>query len=380
MRFGTKLIHNEGSIDNKTGAVSVPIYQAATFHQFDIDNFGDYDYSRSGNPTRDVLENQIALLEDGKRGFAFSSGMAAICSVLSIFSAGDHLIICSDVYGGTYRAVTKLFSRFGIEHSFVDATEIENIRNAIKSNTKAIYLETPSNPTLKITDIRVAAKIAKESGALTIVDNTFLTPYLQKPLALGADIVIHSATKFLGGHSDVLAGLVVTKDDEVGHRIYQVQNTFGAVLGPQDCWLLMRGIKTLRVRVKEAQETAIALATWLDNRDEVEKVYYPGLENHGGREIHFEQASGGGAVLSFTLNSLEKTKAFLNNIKYVAVAVSLGGVETIVSYPAKMSHAAIPKKEREALGVTDTLIRVSVGLEDKEDLIEAFEKALTVTI
>lgn len=376
MRFGTKLIHNEGSIDKKTGAVSVPIYQAATFHQFDINNFGDYDYSRSGNPTRDVLENQIALLEEGKRGFAFSSGMAAICSVLGIFSAGDHLVVCSDVYGGTYRAVTKLFSRFGIDHTFVDTTNTENIRNAIKSNTKAIYLETPSNPTLKITDIREAAKIAKETGALTIVDNTFLTPYLQKPLTLGADIVIHSATKFLGGHSDVLAGLVVTKDEEVGDRIYQIQNTFGAVLGPQDCWLLMRGIKTLRVRVKEAQETAVALSQWLNNRDEVDKVYYPGLESHDGREIHFEQASGGGAVLSFTLKSLDKTKAFLNNIKYVAVAVSLGGVETIVSYPAKMSHAAIPKKEREVLGVTDTLIRVSVGLEDKDDLIESFDKAL----
>lgn len=376
MRFGTKLIHNEGSIDKKTGAVSVPIYQAATFHQFDINNFGDYDYSRSGNPTRDVLENQIALLEEGKRGFAFASGMAAICSVLGIFSAGDHLVVCSDVYGGTYRAVTKLFSRFGIDHTFVDTTNTENIRNAIKSNTKAIYLETPSNPTLKITDIREAAKIAKETGALTIVDNTFLTPYLQKPLTLGADIVIHSATKFLGGHSDVLAGLVVTKDEEVGDRIYQIQNTFGAVLGPQDCWLLMRGIKTLRVRVKEAQETAVALSQWLNNRDEVDKVYYPGLESHDGREIHFEQASGGGAVLSFTLKSLDKTKAFLNNIKYVAVAVSLGGVETIVSYPAKMSHAAIPKKEREVLGVTDTLIRVSVGLEDKDDLIESFDKAL----
>lgn len=376
MRFGTQLIHNEGSVDKTTGAVSVPIYQSATFHQFDINNFGDYDYSRSGNPTREVLENQIALLEDGKRGFAFSSGMAAICSSLSIFSSGDHLIVCSDVYGGTYRAVTKLFSRFGIEHTFVDTTEPENIKKAIQSNTKAIYLETPSNPTLKVTDIRTISSIAKECNALVIVDNTFLTPYLQKPLNLGADIVVHSATKFLGGHSDVLAGLVVTKDEEIGDRIYQVQNTFGSVLGPQDCWLLMRGIKTLRVRINESQETALALATWLDNRDDVEKVYYPGLRSHEGREIHFEQASGGGAVLSFTLKSLEKTKNFLNTIKHVAVAVSLGGVETIVSYPAKMSHAAIPKEEREALGVTDTLIRVSVGLEDRQDLIDSFEEAL----
>lgn len=376
MRFATKLLHNNGAIDNKTGALSVPIYQASTFHQFDIDKFGDFDYSRSGNPTREILENHIAKLEQGHRGFAFSSGMAAICSVLSIFSSGDHLIVCGDVYGGTYRAITKLFSRFGIEHTFVDASNLENIKNAIKDNTKGIYLETPSNPLLKITDIRGVAHFAKENGALVIVDNTFLTPYLQIPLNLGADIVVHSATKFLSGHSDVISGLVVAKDKEISQRIYEVQNTFGAVLGPQDCWLLMRGMKTLKVRLKQSQESTEILAKWLDSREEVEKVYYPGLENHIGRSTHFEQATGGGAVLSFKLKTLEQTKRFLKNIRYAAVAVSLGGVETIVSYPAKMSHAAIPKEEREALGVTDTLVRVSVGLEDIEDLIEAFEYAL----
>lgn len=376
MKTGTLLIHSEGSIDKETGALSTPIYQASTYHQFDIENFGKYDYSRSGNPTRDVLENLIAELEGGDRGFAFASGMAAICSVFSIFSAGDHIVICGDVYGGTYRAVTKLFSRFNIKHTFVDASNLTEIEEAIKENTKAIYLETPSNPLLKVTDIRGAVNIAKKIGALVIVDNTFMSPLLQKPLELGADIVVHSATKFIGGHSDVISGLVVTKDKDVSDRVYQIQNTFGAVLGPQDCWLLIRGIKTLKVRLIEAQKSAEILAKWLSEKEEVEKVYYPSLEGHPGREIHLTQAKGGGAVFSFKFKDLERTKYFLKNIDNAAVAVSLGGVETIVSYPVKMSHAAIPREEREKLGVTDTLIRVSVGLEDVEDLIESFEKAI----
>lgn len=377
MKFGTKLLHNEGSIEGKTGALSTPIYHASTFHQFDIDNFGDYDYSRSGNPTRDILEKHIAELEEGTRGFAFASGMAAICSVLSIFSNGDHLIVCGDVYGGTYRAVTKLFSRFGIEHTFVDASDVNNIKNAIKDNTKGVYLETPSNPLLKIIDLKAASEIAREVGALVIVDNTFLSPYLQKPLNLGADIVVHSATKFLSGHSDVISGLVVAKDKEVGERIYQVQNTFGAILGPEDCFLLLRGMKTLKVRLDASQNTAITLANWLNQREEVEKVYFPGLKEHEGREIHNSQSSGPGAVLSFKLKTYEQTKKFLETIRYAAVAVSLGGVETIISYPAKMSHAAIPKDERDALGITDTLIRVSVGLEDIEDILESFSESLS---
>lgn len=376
MNFGTKLIHASGDIDPATGSVSTPIYQTSTFHQFDIDNFGKYDYSRSGNPTRDVLEKLIAELECGERGFAFASGMAAIASVLSIFSAGDHIIICGDVYGGTYRAATKLFSRFNIEFTFVDASNIEEIKGSFKDNTKGLYLETPSNPLLKVTDLRAASRIAKEHNAITIVDNTFMSPYLQRPLELGADIVVHSATKFLGGHSDVLAGLVVTKTKELGERVYQVQNTFGAVLGPQDSWLLIRGIKTLKVRLDALQKSAQKLAQWLEERVEVEKVYYLGLDSMEGGELHFEQAYGAGAVLSFKFKSIERTKVFLNNIKNVAVAVSLGSVETIVSYPAKMSHAAIPKEEREQLGITDTLIRVSVGLEDIDDLLGSFKEAI----
>ena len=374
MNFGTKLIHASGDIDPATGSVSTPIYQTSTFHQFDIDNFGKYDYSRSGNPTRDVLEKLIAELEGGESGFAFASGMAAIASVLSIFSAGDHIIICGDVYGGTYRAATKLFSRFNIDFTFVDASNIEEIRSAFKENTRGLYLETPSNPLLKVTDLRAASRIANEHNAITIVDNTFMSPYLQRPLELGADIVVHSATKFLGGHSDVLAGLVVTKTKELSDRVYQVQNTFGAVLGPQDSWLLIRGIKTLKVRLDALQKSTQKLAEWLEGRDEVEKVYYLGLESMEGRELHLEQAYGAGAVLSFKFKDIERTTIFLNNVKNVAVAVSLGSVETIVSYPAKMSHAAIPKEEREKLGITDTLIRVSVGLEDVDDLLGSFQE------
>ncbi|AWK50530.1 methionine biosynthesis PLP-dependent protein [Clostridium beijerinckii] len=376
MNFGTKLIHASGDIDPATGSVSTPIYQTSTFHQFDIENFGKYDYARSGNPTREVVEKLIAELEGGECGFAFASGMAAICSVLSIFSAGDHIIICGDVYGGTYRATTKLFSRFNIEFTFVDASNIEAVKNAFKENTKGLYLETPSNPLLKVTDLRAASKIAKENGAITIVDNTFMSPYLQRPLELGMDIVVHSATKFLGGHSDVIAGLVVTKTKELGDRVYQIQNTFGAVLGPQDSWLLVRGIKTLKVRLDALQKSAQKLAEWLESREEVEKVYYLGLQSMEGRDVHLEQADGAGAVLSFKFKTLERTTIFLNNVKNVAVAVSLGSVETIVSYPAKMSHASIPKEEREELGITDTLIRVSVGLEDIEDLIESFKEAI----
>ncbi|GFZ29777.1 cystathionine gamma-synthase [Clostridium zeae] len=376
MKFGTKLIHNGNEIDEETGALSIPIYQASTFHQRDIDSFGKYDYSRSGNPTREALEDTIAQLENGHRGFAFSSGMAATSSVLSIFSAGDHIIICEDVYGGTYRITTKVLSRFNIEFTFVDASKLENIRSAIKENTKAIFLETPSNPLLKITDLKGAISLVKEKDIIVIVDNTFMSPYLQRPLDLGADIVVHSATKFIGGHSDVVGGLAVAKTKELADRIYTIQNSFGAILGPQDCWLLLRGLKTLKIRLDAHQATALKLSAWLQEQEQVEKVYYPGLEGHIGKDIHFSQASGAGAVLSFKFKTLEQTKYFLNNIENAAFAVSLGGVETIVSYPAKMSHAAIPREEREALGVSDTLIRVSVGLEEYEDIIESFEKAI----
>ncbi|QKE72901.1 aminotransferase class V-fold PLP-dependent enzyme [Arthrobacter citreus] len=376
MKFGTKLIHNGNEVDPTTGALSIPIYQTSTFHQFDIENFGKYDYARSGNPTREALENTIAKLENGVRGFAFSSGMAAISSVLSLFSAGDHIVICEDVYGGTFRIATKVLNRFGIEFTFVDASNLQEIEAGIKPNTKGLYLETPSNPLLKITDLRGAIKLAKENDILVIVDNSFLSPYLQKPLDLGADIVVHSATKFIAGHSDVIGGLAVVNSEELAQELYTIQNSFGAILGPQDCWLTLRGLKTLKVRMDAYEQTASKLANWLLEQEEVEDVYYPGLKNHPGHDIHFEQASGAGAVLSFTLKTIEQTTKFLQTVENVAVAVSLGGVETIVSYPVKMSHATIPVDVRERLGVKDTLIRVSVGLEDLEDLIASFRKAL----
>ena len=374
MKFSTKLLHGENTIDKNTGSVTLPIYQSSTFHQFDIDNFGEYDYARSGNPTRNILEKEFAKLEGGEFAFAFSSGMAAISSVISTFSANDHLIISGDVYGGTYRAITSIFNRFNIEFTFVDASNIDNIKNAIKDNTKAIYLETPSNPLLKITNLKEAINLAKKNKLITIVDNTFMSPYLQRPLELGADIVVHSGTKFIAGHSDVISGFAVTKDKELSDKIYKIQNGFGSILGPQDCYLVSRGLKTLKIRMEESQKNAIILANWLNEQDIVEDVYYPGLKNHEGYEVHKEQSFGPGAVLSFKFKTIEQTKYFLNNVKNVVVAVSLGAVETIVSYPVKMSHAAIPKEERDALGITDTLIRVSLGIEDSFDIIEGFKK------
>ncbi|MDF2505503.1 MAG: cystathionine beta-lyase/cystathionine gamma-synthase [Clostridium sp.] len=378
MDFGTKLIHNGNEIDKNTGALSVPIYQASTFHQFDIDNFGKYDYSRSGNPTREALENTIAILEEGDSGFAFSSGMAAISSVLSIFSAGDHILVCKDVYGGTYRVTSSFFTKFNMETTFIDATNIGEIKERIKDNTKAIFLESPSNPLLKITDFRAVIELAKEHDIIVIVDNTFMSPYLQNPIKLGADIVVHSATKFIGGHSDVVSGLVAVKGKELSDKVKFVQNSFGAILGPQDCWLLLRGLKTLKVRLDYQQKSALKLANWLKEQAEVAKVYYPGLSDHPGSAIHLSQSRGGGAVLSFETKDDETARNFMKKVRLAAVAVSLGGVETIVSYPAKMSHAAIPKEEREELGIKDSLIRVSLGLEDTNDIIEDFKKALSI--
>lgn len=376
MRFGTKLIHHPYSVDKQTGALSTPIYQVSTYHQESLDANQEFQYSRSENPTRKALEETIALLEGGDRGFAFSSGMAATSSVLSVFSANDHIIICEDVYGGTYRIASQFFSRFNFEISFVDATDINAIQEAIKPNTKGIYLETPSNPTMKITDIKAVSEVAQSKDIIVMVDNTFMSPYLQRPIELGAHIVLHSGTKFIGGHSDVISGLVVAKGKELCKRIYAVQNGFGAVLGPQDSWLLLRGIKTLKVRMDYQQNNAKALAEWLTSQPSVKKVYYPGLADHVGSTVHQKQADGPGAVLSFELKDRKEARAFMDTVKCAAVAVSLGGVETIVSYPAMMSHASMPKEEREKRGITEGLIRVSVGLEDLEDLIDDFKLSL----
>lgn len=375
-KFDTKLIHFGGEIDSATGASSVPIYQASTFHHHDIFNPPTYDYSRSGNPTRQALEDYIAVLEGGARGFAFSSGMSAISTTLMLFSAGDHLIVTEDVYGGTYRLLTNILSRMNIEATFVDMTKPEEVKAALKPNTKGVYIETPSNPTLKITDIEHIAKWAKDNNLLSILDNTFMTPYYQRPIELGVDIVLHSATKFLGGHSDVLAGLAVARNDSLGRQLKFVQNGLGTVLGAQESWLLIRGMKTLGARMAHSEISTRKLAQWLSSRDDIENVYYPGLPNHPGREIHEKQSTGYGAVVSFDVGSEERAKQVLSKVKLPLVAVSLGAVESILSYPAMMSHASMPKEVRHERGITDGLLRFSVGLEDIDDLIADLEQAL----
>jgi cysteine-S-conjugate beta-lyase len=376
--FETKLLHNQHKVDPATGAVSVPIQHASTFHQFNIESFGKYDYARSANPTREALEDVIAELEGGTRGFAFSSGMAAISTAFLLLSSGDHIVITEDVYGGTFRMVTEVLTRFGIEHTFVDMTDLTQVKDAIKPNTKAFYVETPSNPTLKVTDIKAISSLAKEINAITYVDNTFLTPQYQRPLELGADVILHSATKFLSGHSDVVAGLAVVKDEELGKRLYSLQNSFGAVLGVQDAWLVLRGLKTLHVRLEQSQKSALTIAEFLESHPLIEKVYYPALKNHPQHELQQEQAGGAGAVLSFDLYDEEALRTFVSNVKIPVFAVSLGAVESILSYPAKMSHAAMPQAEREKRGIKNSLLRLSVGLENPEDLIKDFSQALQV--
>ena len=376
MKFATRLIHGSHAVDPATGALSLPVYQTSTFAQKSVDQFGKYDYARSGNPTREALEEAIADLEGGSQAFAFGSGMAAISSTLMLFAPGDHLVVCEDVYGGAFRVLTKLFGQWGLSVTFVDATRLEAIEAAIRPETKAIYLETPSNPLLKITDIRGAAAIARSHGLLTLVDNTFMTPYLQRPLELGCDIVMHSGTKFLNGHSDVVCGFAVAKDEQLAHRLGFIQNAFGAILGPQDCWLTLRGLKTLKVRMEESQRSALKVAAFLDGCPKVKRVYYPGLSTHPGNAVHSGQADGPGAVLSFELESFELTKRLLEGIELAAFAVSLGGVESILSYPARMSHAAMSPADRAERGISDTLVRLSIGLEDPDDLISDLARVI----
>lgn len=378
MKFATELIHGGDPIDPQHGSVSHPIYHTSTFAQQSMDHFGRYDYARSGNPTREALEEAVAGLEKGATGLAFASGMAAIASTILLFAPGDHLVVCEDVYGGTFRLLSTLFKGWGLEATFVDATDTAALAAAIRHETRALYLETPSNPLIKITDLPAAVALAAEHGILTIVDNTFMTPYLQRPLELGCDIVLHSGTKFLNGHSDVICGFAVARDPELGKRLRFIQNAFGAVLGPQDCWLVLRGLKTLKVRMEEHQASAQKIALWLKEQKQVKRVYYPGLPEHPGYEVHKRQSSGPGAVLSFELADFALTTRLLEGVELAAFAVSLGGVESILSYPAKMSHAAMPPAEREARGIKDTLVRLSVGLEDPDDLIADMARFLNI--
>lgn len=376
--FETKLISQDRYIDGKTGAVNPPVYYSSTFHQEQFDSFGPFDYTRSGNPTRKVLEETIAELEGGVQGFAFASGMAAISSAFMLLSSGDHVIISEDVYGGTFRMVTKVLTKFQIQHTFVDMTDLDAVAGAFRPNTKVVYVETPSNPLLHITDIRGVVKLAKAHNCLVYIDNTFMTPLHQRPLELGADIVLHSATKFLAGHSDVVAGLAVVKDEKLADQLYFIQNSFGAVLGIPDCWALHRGMKTLSVRMKQSSESAQVIAEFLQNHPLVEEVFYPGLATHAGHEIHLGQATSAGAVLSFRLPNKVIAKTFVENLEIPVFAVSLGAVESILSYPATMSHAAMGQKEREKRGITDGLLRLSVGLENCEDLVADLAQALEI--
>ncbi|WP_104640764.1 cystathionine gamma-synthase [Helicobacter bizzozeronii] len=376
MRMQTKLIHGGISEDSTTGAVSVPIYQTSTYRQNGVGRPKGYEYSRSGNPTRFALEELIADLEGGVKGFAFASGLAGIHAVFSLLQQGDHVLLGDDVYGGTFRLFDKVLTKGGLSYSIIDTSDTSQIERAIQPNTKALYLETPSNPLLKITDLKLCSNIAKAHNLLTIVDNTFATPYCQNPLLLGADIVVHSGTKYLGGHSDVVAGLVTTSSQDLATEIAFYQNAIGGVLGPWDSWLLQRGIKTLALRMEAHQKNALSVAEFLQAHPKVQRVYYPGLPIHPNHALAKEQMHGFGGMLSFTLKDDSEAIPFVENLKLFILGESLGGVESLVGVPALMTHASIPKQQREAAGIKDGLVRLSVGIEDGQDLLEDLEQAL----
>lgn len=379
MRESTKAIHSI-PVDELTGSISTPIYQTSTFVQEGPGIHKGFDYARSNNPTRKVLEDVIASLENGSNGYAFASGLAAIDAVVKLLSAGDEIIAVDDIYGGAYRLFTHVYEKFGISIRYVDTTDVDNVEQAIQSNTKLIWLESPTNPTLKISDIQSIAKIAKQHECLLCVDNTFASPASQKPLDLGADIVIHSGTKYLGGHSDLIAGLVVTSTQELGDKIKFIQNASGGILAPFDSWLVLRGIETLEIRMKQHSENAAQIAEFLCKQSIVNNVYYPGLVQHKNHEIAKRQQRFYGGMISFDLKIDDKAIAdnIVSSTKYFKLAESLGGVKSLICLPCEMTHKSIPKEKRYQSGVTDSLIRLSVGIEDVQDLIEDLEQALEI--
>lgn len=360
MNFDSIVVHGGITEDPLTGAVSVPIYQTSTFRQTALGEHKGYEYSRTGNPTRHALEELIKDLEGGTAGFAFASGLAAISTVLMLFKAGDNILISDNVYGGTFRVMDKVFTNLGLTYTAVNSSNIEEVEKAITPATKAIFVETPTNPLMKLTDLSEISKLSKKHNLISVVDNTFLTPYFQRPIRSGIDIVLHSATKYLGGHSDVVAGLVVVHDDHLAERLAFLQNAVGAVLGPQDSWLLMRGIKTLALRMEKSQSNALQIVSYLKTIPEVKKVYYPGI----------------GAMISFELASDDLALKLINHVKMIALAESLGGVESLICLPAAMTHASIPEDQRNALGITNSLVRLSVGIENAEDIIADLSSAL----
>lgn len=376
MDFNTICIHGSDKKYDTTGAISVPIFQSATFAHPAVGQSTGFDYSRAQNPTREYLEDTLAKLEGGVNALAFSTGMAAVTTLMELFSPGAHIIASDDLYGGSHRLFNHISAKNGIEFDFVDTADIDKLKKLIRSETKAVFVETPTNPMMHVTDIEAVSLICKQQGILLIVDNTFLTPYFQKPLLLGADIVLHSGTKYLGGHNDTLAGFLVMADKEIAERLQFLSKTIGACLSPFDSWLLIRGIKTLPLRMERQQETALKIANWLKEQEQVKAVYYPGLSNHPGYEISKRQATGFGGMLSFRLENKETACRVLEQVVLIQYAESLGGTESLITYPMLQTHADIPEEERKKKGIDDCLLRLSVGLEDAKDLICDLSRAL----
>lgn len=377
MKFATKAIHVGQEADPATGAIITPIYQTSTFVQEEIGKHKGYEYARTGNPTRTALEQCLASLENARHGLCFASGLAAEGNVMNLLSAGDHVVVGEDVYGGTYRLFQKVLTRYGLTFSFVDAQDLSKIEGAIKENTKMVWLETPTNPLLRLVDIKAIAQLAKSKNLITVVDNTFASPYFQQPLSLGADVVVHSTTKYLGGHSDVVGGAIMTSDDKLYETMKFHQNSVGGTPGPFDCWLTLRGVKTLAIRMEAHHANAMKVADFLTGCPQIEKVIYPGLADHPQNDLARKQMSGYGGMVSLVVRGgMENANKFASSTKLFALAESLGGVESLISHPATMTHAAIPQADREARGIVDGLVRLSVGIEHHDDLIKDLEQAL----
>lgn len=377
MKFETKAIHMGQEPDEATGSVVVPIFQTSTYAQSEVGVNKGHEYSRTSNPTRDALETCVASLEGGKHGFAFASGMAAISTILTLFRAGDHIVSSNDVYGGTYRVFDKVMRDFGLDFTFVDTTDEEQVAAELRPETRMVWVESPTNPTLRIADLKALARLCTDKGVLLGVDNTFMSPFFQRPLELGADLVMHSSTKYLAGHSDVIGGAVVTDRDDVAERLGFSQNAVGAIPGPFDSWLTLRGVKTLAVRMERHASNAMAVASFLDNDPRVRSVLYPGLESHPGHELQSSQGDGFGGMLSFYLEGgLEEARRFCSGTKLFILAESLGGVESLVEHPAIMTHASVPEEVRRSLGIDDNFVRLSVGIENVGDLLKDLDNAL----
>lgn len=377
LSFDSKVVHGALGTEPLTGAVSMPIFQAATFRHPELFNSTGFDYSRLKNPTRLELERTMAILEGGIEGFAFSSGQAANMAVFSLLNPGDHVLLSDDIYGGTYRIIEEIFGKYGVEHTFVDMSELDQVKAAIQKNTKMFFVETPTNPMMKVADIHAISEIAKNIGALLAVDNTFLTPYFQKPLALGADIVTHSSTKYLGGHNDTISGIVVVKDnEEIAEKISIHIKSHGSQLAPMDSWLVLRGIKTLAVRMDKHNANAKKVAEWLRTQKKVDKVYYVGFEDHKDYEVTLKQTTGFGGMISFSVDSEETVKKILKNVDMIMFAESLGGTETLITYPTTQTHEDTPEDVKEKLGITTRFLRMSVGIENPDDIIADLDRAM----